>query len=144
MREKLQTTPQRSKIMGSIKGKGTKLEEKVSKALWAKGVRFRKNVKGMVGTPDIAIKKYKIVIFIDSCFWHACEIHGNKPKKNVEFWEKKLQRNIERDKQQTQYYKEKGWNILRVWEHQLKKESFDKTIEDIYQFILESKQKKIK
>ncbi|WP_409289646.1 very short patch repair endonuclease [Peribacillus sp. SCS-37] len=144
MREKLITTEQRSKIMGSIRGKGTKLEDKVNKALWAKGIRFRKNVKGLYGTPDIAIKKYKVVIFIDSCFWHACEIHGNKPKQNVDFWKKKLERNVERDLAVTTYYKENGWNVLRVWEHQLKKNNFDETINSIYDFILDAKKNILK
>ncbi|SFE65143.1 T/G mismatch-specific endonuclease [Bacillus sp. OV194] len=139
MREKLPTTEQRRKIMSSIRGKGTKLEERVAKALWNKGIRFRKNVKGMVGTPDIAIKKYKVVIFLDSCFWHACEIHGNKPKSNVEFWRKKLERNVEKDLEVTNYYKQNGWHVLRVWEHQLKKDSFDETIEEIYNFIQTAK-----
>ncbi|MBS2970386.1 very short patch repair endonuclease [Metabacillus sp. KIGAM252] len=135
MRQKLPTTEQRSKIMSKIRGKGTKLEEKVTKALWWRGIRFRKNVKGLRGTPDIAIKKYKIVIFIDSCFWHACEIHGNRPKKNVDFWNKKLDRNIERDMEVSEYYHKKEWHILRVWEHELKKDTFPETIERIYDFI---------
>lgn len=60
-------------------------------------VRFRKNVKSLFGTPDIASKKYKIVIFVDSCFWHLCPEHGNIPKTNIEFWENKLIRNRQRD-----------------------------------------------
>jgi DNA mismatch endonuclease, patch repair protein len=82
-----------------------------------------------------------LVIFIDSCFWHACELHGNKPKNNQEFWIKKLNRNIERDKEVTNYYIKNNWNILRIWEHQLKKESFDTTVEGIYQFIKNVKKK---
>lgn len=135
IKEKLQTTEQRRRNMSNIRSKETKLEVRVTKALWKKGIRFRKNVKGLFGTPDIAIKKYHLVIFIDSCFWHACKIHGNKPKNNQEFWIKKLNRNLERDKEVTNYYIRNNWNILRIWEHQLKKESFDTTLEEIYQFI---------
>ena len=86
------TKEQRSLVMSAIRAK-SKLENIVSRALWKQGVRFRKNVKYLFGTTDIAIKKYKVVIFVDSCFWHYCPKHGNIPKSNVEFWEKKLTRN---------------------------------------------------
>jgi DNA mismatch endonuclease (patch repair protein) len=124
---------QRRKNMQAIKSH-SKLEDKVTKELWKHGIRFRKNVKGLFGKPDISIKKYKIVIFIDSCFWHGCEIHGNKPKSNVDYWEKKLQRNKERDREVNKYYNEKSWNIKRIWEHELK-DDFDGTINDIIEFI---------
>ena len=128
----------RSKIMKSIKSE-SKLENKVSKALWNTGLRFRKNDKTLFGKPDISIKKYKIVIFIDSCFWHSCEVHGHIPQSNQEYWIKKLQRNIERDKKVTQHYIERNWNIVRVWEHQLKKENFEATINELRIFILNIK-----
>ena len=101
---------QRSKIMSSIKAV-SKLESLVTQELWKKGFRFRRNVRGMVGTPDIAIKKYKVVIFIDSCFWHFCPVHGRMPKTNIEFWKKKLERNQERDKEHTKFSLQKGWHI---------------------------------
>jgi DNA mismatch endonuclease, patch repair protein len=113
------TKEQRSHIMSSIKS-NSRLENELSRALWKKGIRFRKNVKSLYGTPDIAIKKYKIVIFVDSCFWHCCPIHGNKPKSNVEFWEKKLNRNRERDQEVNEYYKDKGWTVIRIWEHEIR------------------------
>ncbi|GAM12155.1 MULTISPECIES: very short patch repair endonuclease [Mesobacillus] len=128
---------QRSKIMSSIKAV-SKLESLVTQELWKKGLRFRRNVRGMVGTPDIAIKKYKVVIFIDSCFWHFCPIHGKMPKSNIDFWKKKLERNQERDKEHTQFYLQKGWHILRIWEHEIRQD-FDKTIEKIATFIEDAK-----
>lgn len=128
------TKEQRSQVMKSIKGQSL-LENEVSKALWHKGVRFRKNVRSLFGNPDISIKKYKIVIFIDSCFWHACPIHGNTPKSNTDFWKDKLKRNKERDLEVSAYYNDKGWSVIRIWEHELK-EDFDGVIERIYQIIL--------
>lgn len=128
---------QRSKNMKAIKSV-SKLEDKISKALWKKGLRFRRNVRSLYGNPDFAIKKYKTVIFIDSCFWHSCPLHGNKPKNNFNFWEKKLQRNIERDKEVTSHYQKENWYILRIWEHELK-EDFDKTIIKIANFIEDAK-----
>ena len=131
---------QRRKNMQAIKSR-SKLEDKVTKELWNRGIRFRKNVKKLYGKPDIAIQKYKIVIFIDSCFFHACEIHGNIPKSNTDYWKKKLQRNIDRDKEVNEYYKNKDWNIMRIWEHQIKDE-FDETINNVVEFIEGAKQKK--
>ena len=123
----------RSKIMRSIRSK-TKLEDLVCRELWRRGIRFRRNSKDLLGKPDISIKKYKIVIFIDSCFWHYCPIHGHFPKSNNEYWEKKLNRNIQRDQKVNSYYQDNGWNLLRIWEHQIK-DDFNKTIDHIVQFI---------
>ena len=132
------TTEQRSKVMQSIRAQ-SKLENQVSKALWKKGLRFRKNVRNLYGTPDISIKKYKLVIFIDSCFWHSCPLHGKMPKSNQEFWQKKLQRNVEHDKEVTSYYLDKVWNIMRIWEHDIRGE-FNQTIDDILSFVEKIKQ----
>lgn len=126
------TKEQRTRNMKAIKSQ-SKLENKVSKALWKMGYRFRKNSK-LYGKPDISIQKYKVVIFIDSCFWHFCPDHGHMPSSNKEFWEKKLTRNQERDREVNQFYAEIGWNILRVWEHDFKKD-FDKSVEGIILFI---------
>lgn len=131
------TKEQRRKNMQAIKSQ-SQLENLVTKELWKKGLRFRKNVKNLYGKPDIAIKKYKIVIFIDSCFWHCCPIHGNRPKSNTNYWDKKLKRNIERDAEVNNHYTEKGWFIKRVWEHELKRD-LNYTIEDIAAFINQHK-----
>ncbi|WP_053363451.1 very short patch repair endonuclease [Bacillus sp. FJAT-27251] len=131
MAEKI-SKEQRSKNMRAIRSV-SKLENEVSKALWKKGFRFRKNTN-MFGKPDISIKKYKIVIFIDSCFWHSCSIHGNMPKTNQQYWLKKLERNKLRDEEVTRFYLDKGWKVLRVWEHDLKLE-FDSTVNRIDQFL---------
>ncbi|MCM3269095.1 very short patch repair endonuclease [Paenibacillus elgii] len=116
------------------------LENEVTRALWLRGFRFRKNVKGMVGKPDIVIKKYKVVIFIDSCFWHHCPVHGRIPKSNTDFWTKKIERNIERDHKVTMYYTGAGWNLYRIWEHEVK-ENFLGTIDKIAAYIEQSKLK---
>ena len=113
------TKEQRSKNMSAIKSKSN-LEEIVSKKLWSRGIRFRRNVRSLNGNPDIAIKKYKIVVFIDSCFWHCCPEHGNIPKSNIDYWVKKLNRNKERDREVNNYYKTQNWMVLRFWEHEIK------------------------
>ncbi|WP_127483782.1 very short patch repair endonuclease [Paenibacillus ehimensis] len=111
----------RSKNMQAIRSI-SKLETIVSKALWNRGYRFRRNVKGMIGKPDIVIKKYKIVVFIDSCFWHGCKEHGHIPKSNSDYWAEKIEKNIMRDNMVTSFYKDAGWNIIRFWEHQIKQD----------------------
>ena len=128
------TPEQRHKNMTHIKSTNTKIEKDITKALWNLGYRFRKNVKGLPGKPDIAIKKYKIVVFLDSCFWHKCPEHFKKPKSNLEYWEPKIKRNVERDAEIKRYYQQKNWHILRIWEHEVKKD-FDNTLSKIKNFI---------
>lgn len=132
------TKEQRRNNMKAIKSI-SKLEDIVSSQLWKEGIRFRRNSKYLFGKPDISIKKYKIVIFIDSCFWHQCPVHGNSPKTNTSFWKKKLDRNVERDKEVTEYYKDQGWHIKRVWEHEIKND-IEKVVEDLVTFITRAKE----
>lgn len=124
---------QRSRMMSNIRPV-SKLEDRVSRELWHSGVRYRRNDKSLFGKPDFSIKKYRLVIFIDSCFWHGCPLHANIPKTNREFWLKKLGRNKERDLEVTTYYQSRGWNILRIWEHDLKND-FHGTMNFIANFI---------
>ncbi|PSL41268.1 T/G mismatch-specific endonuclease [Salsuginibacillus halophilus] len=92
------TPEQRTKNMKAITSV-SKLEDAVCSELWRRGWRCRRNVKNLKGKPDIAVKKYKAAVFIDSCFWHVCPLHSNIPKTNREFWEAKLARNQERDRE---------------------------------------------
>lgn len=128
----------RSKTMKAIKSQ-SKLENRLTKELWRRGYRIRKNAKDLFGKPDISLKKYKVVIFIDSCFWHVCPVHSNRPKSNTEYWEKKLLRNQQRDLEVNSYYESKGWHIKRIWEHEIK-ENFNYVIEEISKFIDQAKQ----
>jgi len=124
----------RQKTMRAVKAKHTKLEDKVIKELWKLGCRFCRNVENLSGKPDIAIKKYKLVIFIDSCFWHGCEFHCRMPSTNQDYWLKKIARNKERDTFISNYYKDNNWHILRIWEHEIKQD-FNGTIRIIIDFI---------
>lgn len=108
--------------MSLIRSKETKIELEFRKILWKRGFRYRKNVRKYFGTPDMVLKKYKTVIFIDSCFWHGCKKHGTIPKTRRKFWEKKIERNIQRDKEVGIYYRKERWNVIRIWEHELKKD----------------------
>jgi DNA mismatch endonuclease (patch repair protein) len=128
----------RSIIMGSVRSKETELEIKFRKLLWAKGFRYRKNSRKYFGTPDIIMSSKKVVIFIDSCFWHGCPLHTRIPKTNKKFWKDKISRNIERDKEVTKYYKRNDWMIIRVWEHDInKRELLNKKLGSVTRKILE-------
>ncbi|WP_425235233.1 very short patch repair endonuclease [Ulvibacterium sp.] len=118
------TTPERSKIMGKIRGKNTKPELAFRKALWAAGYRYRIDYKKLIGKPDIALKKYKTVIFIDGEYWHGHNWKERKPKikTNREFWIAKIERNMQRDKEVNLELKKSGYMVFRFWESKIKKE----------------------
>lgn len=113
------TPEQRHKCMSHVKGKDTKPEVRLRKALWAKGLRYRLNYK-LPGKPDLVFVAARVVVFVDGCFWHGCPEHGTIPETNRAFWEKKIRRNIERDREVTEELGEMGWTVLRVWTHELK------------------------
>lgn len=124
-------TPEiRSFNMSRIHGKDTKPEEKVRKYLFSHGFRYRKNDKTLPGKPDIVLPKYKTCVFVNGCFWHRHE--GCKdfvwPKSNEEYWKTKINGNAERDLRQQQELRSLGWNVIVVWECELKKDKFDKTM----------------
>lgn len=126
------TKEQRSRTMGKILAQ-SEFENLFSKSLWHRGLRFRKNARKLCGTPDISIQKYKIAIFVDSCFWHGCPIHNKCPKSNQEFWDTKISRNKERDAEVDAHYINQGWHVLRIWEHDIRKD-LDKTVESTLEF----------
>lgn len=113
----------RSYNMSRIRSKDTKPEEIVRKYLFSRGFRFRKNDKRYPGHPDIVLPKYKTVIFINGCFWHChedCKYYV-VPKSNPEYWIPKLDRNRARDVANIDVLRNDGWNVVIVWECELKK-----------------------
>lgn len=111
------TPEQRTKNMKAIRSKGSKIEQTLGKALWNSGVRYRKNDSSIYGKPDISIKKYKIAIFCDSEFWHGKDWDSNKNcfKTNIEFWNRKIECNINRDGIVNSRLLNEGWIIIRFW-----------------------------
>ena len=128
------SSEKRSKIMASIKNKGTKPEVYLRKALFGLGYRYKLNVKTLPGTPDIVLPKFKTVIFVHGCFWHG---HKNcpkaiKPKSNISFWEDKINKNKHRDQNTNTVLQKMGWNVLIVWDCELRNlRSFQSTINKI-------------
>lgn len=117
---------QRSSIMSKIKSQDTRIEKLVRNWLFSYGYRYRKNDRRLPGTPDIVIPKYKTVIFIHGCFWHKHEKcrYSNIPKTRTEFWMNKFNRNIERDKKKVALLEAMGWNVIVIWECELKYDSY--------------------
>lgn len=117
------TTPERSRIMGKIRGKDTLPEIAFRKALFAAGYRYRIDSRSLVGRPDIAIKKYRIAIFIDGEYWHGYDWESRKPKikTNREFWIAKIERNMQRDREVNSQLQEMGYTVFRFWESDIKK-----------------------
>jgi len=113
----------RSENMRRIKSKDTSIEILLRKELWKRGYRYRKNAKDIVGKPDIVFKGKKLAVFADSEFWHGKYLMEGKyiPKTNTEFWVKKIERNIERDKEVNQKLKDDDWRVLRFWESDIRK-----------------------
>ncbi len=126
---------QRSKNMAAIKSSATKVELLLTRKLWSKGHRYRKNNKAVFGKPDITFKSLKIAIFVDSEFFHGKDFQTKKkPQTNTEFWEKKITRNIQRDKEVNEHLEKEGWTVLRYWSNDIKK-NLDVVIQDIERHI---------
>ena len=119
------TSGQRSRCMAAIKGKNTRPELIVRKYLFARGLRFRINNRKLPGTPDIVLKKYKTVVFVDGCFWHGHEgcRYFKLPASNIEFWKQKINLNIARDYRVEVELRLLGWRVIRIWECEIKNKS---------------------
>lgn len=129
------TPEQRSKNMAAIKSKATKCEVALGKAMWKAGLRYRKNNKKVFGKPDFTFKKYKVAVFVDSEFFHGKDWETRKkPATNAEFWQKKITRNIERDKEVNEYLLANGWKVIRFWSNDVKK-NLDGCVEKVIKAI---------
>lgn len=115
--------------MSRIRSKDTSIEIILRKALWRRGIRYRKNYKGLPGTPDIAITKYRIAIFCDSEFFHGKDWEKLRLRlqngKNSSYWIKKILRNRERDEEVGKALRFREWTVLRFWGEDIKKHTAD-------------------
>lgn len=133
------TKEQRHKNMSHIRSKDTKIEVVLRKALWAEGIRYRKNYKGVPGHPDIALTKYKIAVFCDSSFFHGKDFEiKKKPQTNAEFWEKKIRRNMERDEEVNRTLRGMGWTVIRLWDDEIKK-NLEECVKAVQEAIQDTK-----
>jgi DNA mismatch endonuclease (patch repair protein) len=107
--------------MSQIKGKDTSIEKTVRSELHKRGLRFRKHVKDLPGKPDVVFTKAKVAVFIDGDFWHGYRFSTWEHKVS-DFWKNKIQKNRERDKRNQNELRGMGWKVVRLWQHELKKD----------------------
>lgn len=126
--------------MSKIRKTNTKPELLVRKFLFGKGLRYRIHNKKLIGNPDIVLSKFKTVVFVNGCFWHAhenCKLN-RMPKSNTDYWIPKILGNVERDKKNQEQLKQLGWNVLTIWECELSNQKIDQTLMNLYTNIIES------
>lgn len=112
----------RSRLMAKVKSKNTGLEKAVRSLLHSLGFRFRLHRRGLPGTPDVILPKYRTVILAHGCFWHrhpGCKLAAT-PASNTDFWREKFAKNVERDARQIAALEQAGWKVMVVWECELK------------------------
>lgn len=113
------TPEQRSYCMSKIKGKNTKPEVALRKALWGLGYRYRISNR-LSGKPDLVFPSLRTVVFVDGCFWHKCPDHFVHPKTRAQFWLDKINGNVARDQRNNESLRSEGWQVVRIWEHEIK------------------------
>ena len=131
------TKEQRQKCMSRIKGKDTKPEMLVRRYLHSRGYRYRVNVRRLPGTPDIVLRKYKTVIFINGCFWHGHEgcRYYVLPKSNSQFWQQKIERNKQRDMEKRIQLRLLGWHTIIIWGCELMPKNRHTTLQALEQTL---------
>lgn len=127
------TPAERHRNMAAVRSKDTRPELIVRHWLWRRGFRYRLNDSRLPGHPDLVLRKYRTCIFVNGCFWHGHE--GCKdfklPQTNTDFWQKKISRNKERDREEQQQLAKMGWHCITVWECQLKKQKKEQTLKSL-------------
>ncbi|MFR7562448.1 MAG: very short patch repair endonuclease [Coprobacillaceae bacterium] len=115
--QRLKTSPEISKRMAHVKTKKNSAEVMLAKSLWHRGYRYRLNYKALPGSPDVALTKYRIAIFIDGEFWHGknFEQRKNKLKNNKDYWIEKIQENIDRDLRNDKLLRQMDWYPIHFW-----------------------------
>ena len=111
----------RSAVMSRVKGTGTQLEAALAQGLAERGLAgFEEQPAGIPGRPDFVHRDARLVIFVDSCFWHGCPQHLRRPSSNMVYWRQKIRRNRARDRRVSAELKAAGWRVARIWEHSLR------------------------
>jgi len=108
-------------VMRANKRSNTQPELRIRKLVHAAGLRYRidtKPEKDLNRRADIVFRQAKVAVFIHGCFWHGCPRHFKSPKTNKRFWETKIERNIQRDKETRNILRKRGWRVIEIWEHQ--------------------------
>lgn len=118
--------PSVSRQMQRMPRRDTGPELALRHELHRRGLRYRKDYKGIPGRPDIAFTRARLAVFVDGCFWHRCPEHATQPKNNASWWSAKLEANVVRDRRQDQLLVDEGWTVVRVWEHEAVSDACDR------------------
>jgi len=124
------TKEKRSELMSKVRSKNSKAELIVFRELRKRKIYFAKHVQKIKGTPDIVFRRKKVVVFIDSDFWHGHPERGTMSKTNVEYWSNKIKENKERDIKVDEELNRQGWKVVRLWEYDIKR-NLEESIEEI-------------
>lgn len=116
------TEKQRSYNMSQIKRRDTSIELNLRKYIWARGLRGYRVDANIKGKPDLYFPKHEIAVFVDGCFWHKCPECFIRPKSNTDYWDSKIKRNVERDRKINKELKDKGVQVVRFWEHEVRED----------------------
>ena len=120
---------QRQRCMSSVRTRATSIEARVADILTSKRFRIQRNPATVFGKPDIILASRTIAIFVDGCFWHGCKLHSTVPKTNKAFWNRKIRRNVMRDKRVVRELKVQGWRVFRIWQHELRNQESTEILE---------------
>lgn len=130
------TTRKRSDIMSRIRSRGNRATEiRLIAVLKAHGITGWRRNWPLFGHPDIVFPKQRIAIFVDGCFWHCCPIHRTRPATNRAFWDKKLARNVVRDRLVARELKAAGWRVIRIWQHELRRNVQHKCLQRVRKLL---------
>lgn len=136
--QKVETTPEISKRMSHVRLKRGKAEVALARSLWRNGVHYRYNYKKLPGSPDIAITRYKIAIFIDGEFWHGYDWENRKQRlqRNRGYWIEKIEENMARDARNDARLEDMGWKVIHFWEKEVKK-GLEACVETVFTILKE-------
>ena len=110
--------------MSAIRARGNRgTELRLIEIMRAGGITGWRRGSKLIGKPDFVFPVLKFAVFVDGCFWHGCPIHGTQPKHNAKFWREKLARNHARDREVNRALRARGWRVLRIWEHELRRKN---------------------
>lgn len=128
------TKAERSRIMASVKSRNNKSTElRFITILKDKGIKGWRRNYPLTGKPDFVFPRLKIAVFIDGCYWHGCPSHCRMPSTNISYWNNKIEKNKIRDKKTTKALKMKGWQVIRIWEHEIKTGKLSQKLKQIEQ-----------
>ncbi|MFA6383504.1 MAG: very short patch repair endonuclease [Parcubacteria group bacterium] len=128
------TKKKRSEIMSSIRSENTGIEKVIFREIRKRGIYFQKHYNKATGNPDITLPRKKIAIFIDGDFWHGYNFAKNKKRLPKKYWLKKIENNIKRDRKNRAKLRREGWKVLRIWEHEIKK-NLENAVDKIIKYL---------